>query len=131
VQKSFRIAVIGLALAVFATPVVAQSKGRGAKDKSSGAVQAQVSVDVFDAIEIRLIRDYYGNAGQKPQALPPGIAKNLRRGKPLPPGIAKKSLPSDLSRNLPVREGVELVVAGDQVVMVRAGIVIDILAIFN
>lgn len=130
-QKAFRIAVIALALAVFATPVVAQGKGRGAKDNSSGAVQARVSVDVFDAIEIRLIRDYYGNARQKPQALPPGIAKNLRRGKPLPPGIAKKTLPSDLSRNLPVREGVELVVAGDQVVMVRAGIVIDILAIFN
>ncbi|HET9465509.1 MAG TPA: hypothetical protein VFO71_08265, partial [Gemmatimonadales bacterium] len=68
-QKSFRIAVIGFALAVFATPVLAQGKGRGAKDNSS-AVQAQVSVDVFDAIEIRLIRDYYGNAGQKPQALP-------------------------------------------------------------
>jgi hypothetical protein len=131
VRKSFRIAVIAFALAVFATPAVAQGKGRGAKDKSAGTVQAQVSVDVFDAIEIRLIRDYYGNVRQKPQPLPPGIAKNLRRGKPLPPGIAKKTLPSDLSRNLPVREGVELVVTGDQVVMVRAGIVIDILAIFN
>ena len=31
----------------------------------------------------------YGLTGYK--ALPPGIAKNLARGKPLPPGIAKKN----------------------------------------
>ena len=38
---------------------------------------------------------------QKQNALPPGIAKNLVRGKPLPTGIAKKALPGDLSRPLP------------------------------
>ena len=33
--------------------------------------------------------------------LPPGIAKNLQRGKPLPPGIAKQVLPSGLIAQLP------------------------------
>jgi hypothetical protein len=34
-------------------------------------------------------------------ALPPGIAKNLARGKPLPPGIAMQMLPDDLTVELP------------------------------
>ena len=29
-------------------------------------------------------------------SLPPGIAKNLARGKPLPPGIAKKAVPAGM-----------------------------------
>jgi Ni/Co efflux regulator RcnB len=33
--------------------------------------------------------------------LPPGIAKNLARGKALPPGIAKQYLPGDLAAELP------------------------------
>ena len=63
--------------------------------------------------------------------MPPGIAKNLARGKPLPPGIAKRALPGDLNRRLTRRDGVEHVLTGDKVVMVRAGVVIDIVAIFN
>ncbi|MDP5292770.1 anti-virulence regulator CigR family protein [Oceanimonas sp. CHS3-5] len=38
--------------------------------------------------------------------LPPGIAKNLRRGKPLPPGIAKRFDPR-LRDRLPYYEGYE------------------------
>jgi Ni/Co efflux regulator RcnB len=34
-------------------------------------------------------------------ALPPGIAKNLARGKPLPPGIAMQMLPDELTVELP------------------------------
>lgn len=44
-----------------------------------------------------LTPDYLRN----PQSLPPGIAKNLQRGKPLPPGIAKKVGDNDLLRRLP------------------------------
>ncbi|WP_019934263.1 anti-virulence regulator CigR family protein [Oceanimonas smirnovii] len=39
-------------------------------------------------------------------SLPPGIAKNLRRGKPLPPGIAKRFDPR-LRERLPYYEGYE------------------------
>lgn len=38
---------------------------------------------------------------KKKKGLPPGIAKNLERGKPLPPGIAKRYLPDDLEHELP------------------------------
>ncbi len=65
---------------------------------------------VFTSDEISVIRAYYrdnasnhsneGN-GKGKKSLPPGIAKNLHRGKPLPPGIAKQVLPSSLINLLP------------------------------
>ena len=128
-RNGFRLVLLGIALAVGTTPVLAQGKGKGAKSAGT-AVQAQVSIS-FEEGEVRIIREYYREPSARPKPLPPGIAKNLARGKPLPPGIAKRSLPTDLSRRLTVRDGVERVLAGDKVVLVRAGIVIDILAIFN
>jgi hypothetical protein len=58
---------------------------------------------VFSAEDIQIIRAYYQtdaytsnrNGKGKSKGLPPGIAKNLQRGKPLPPGIAKRALPYD------------------------------------
>ena len=116
--------------ALFA-PLHAQGKSNGGSKDKAATVRTTVSVDVFDRGEVTIIRDYYREPAGRPKPLPPGIAKNLARGKPLPPGIAKKSLPVDLSRRLPVREGVDRILAGDQVVMVRAGVVIDIVAIFQ
>jgi hypothetical protein len=60
---------------------------------------------------------------------PPGIAKNLQRGKPLPPGIAKNDLPSDLSAELPKRPGYERVIVDARIVLIEVatGIVRDIL----
>jgi Ni/Co efflux regulator RcnB len=65
---------------------------------------------VFTDNEISVIRAYYrdntanysnkGN-GKGKQSLPPGIAKNLQRGKSLPPGIAKQVLPISLIDLLP------------------------------
>ena len=94
----------------------------------------------FSGSEIQIIRDYYAHAHegagdkksgkQKQGALPPGIARNLARGKPLPPGIAKKALPTDLSRRLPpVRDGYERVVIDGRVLLVEIAtqIVHDIL----
>jgi hypothetical protein len=112
-------------------PLHAQNKGNGGSKDKAATVRTTVSVDVFDRGEVTIIRAYYREPAVRPKPLPPGIAKNLARGKPLPPGIAKRSLPTDLSSRLPVREGVERVLAGDQVVMVRAGVVIDIVAIFQ
>jgi len=61
--------------------------------------------------------------------LPPGIRKNLARGKPLPPGIAKKTLAPDLVRLLPPRSGYEVVQVGWDVVLVEVatGIIHDVL----
>ncbi len=56
----------------------------------------------------------------KEKGLPPGIAKNLARGKPLPPGIAKKQLPGALNFSLPqVPPGYERTIVGDDVLLVE------------
>ncbi|CAK7024161.1 TPA: hypothetical protein LSH94_002105 [Morganella morganii] len=51
-------------------------------------------------------------------ALPPGIAKNLARGKPLPPGIAKRSVPAHMRDRLPYYPGYEWKIAGDDLVLI-------------
>lgn len=69
----------------------------------------------------------YGIAGYSP--LPPGIAKNLARGKPLPPGIAKKYPPTAMLGQLPYHPGYEWRVAGSDLILVAIGtaIVADVL----
>jgi len=52
------------------------------------------------------------------RALPPGIAKNVARGKPLPPGIAKKALPAGMLRDLPRYPGYEWRAVGDDLVLI-------------
>ena len=58
----------------------------------------------------------YGLVGY--QALPPGIPKNVARGKPLPPGIAKKTLPASMINDLPYYPGYEWRAVGDDLVLV-------------
>lgn len=62
-------------------------------------------------------------------ALPPGIAKNVARGKPLPPGIAKKVVPSSMLLRLPVHPGYEWQILGSDLVLLAVGtaIVADVL----
>jgi len=77
----------------------------------SSHVVAEVSISaVFTKGEVSIIADWYlghggsaahGNGRKKSKGLPPGIAKNLARGKPLPPGIAKQYLPQGLVDLLP------------------------------
>ena len=72
---------------------------------TAGEVGIQV---VFSDGEASIIRAYYRDHGsvrhskkKGKNGLPPGIAKNLQRGKPLPPGIAKQVLPTGLIDLLP------------------------------
>jgi len=101
------------------------------------ASQGRAAV-VFSAEDIQIIRAYYqtdahthGRNGKgKSKGLPPGIARNLQRGKPLPPGIAKRALPYELRSRLsrpPVGHD-RFVVAG-KILLVELGtqIVRDIL----
>jgi Ni/Co efflux regulator RcnB len=109
---------------------------------------AAIGVEVvFSASEIKTIRAYYeghgsghaagkGKGKHKHKSLPPGIAKNLARGKPLPPGIAKRSLPYDLTRQLPrPRSGYEIIVVAGKVLLIEVAtqIVRDVLtdAVFS
>ena len=53
--------------------------------------------------------------------MPPGIEKNLSRGKALPPGIAKQYLPAYLVDTLPVLPtGLEYLVAAGKLLLVEA-----------
>ena len=78
--------------------------------------------------ERQAILQYFARNRMEVQALPPGIARNLQRGKPLPRGIAKRALPQGLQSTLPAREGLEVSILGDRVVLLQAsGLVVDIL----
>lgn len=44
----------------------------------------------FEDKDRNFLLDYFKGYESQPQGLPPGLAKNLRRGKPLPPGWQKK-----------------------------------------
>jgi hypothetical protein len=109
----------------------AQGRGRGngrAAAASSGpTVSATVSISLQDRESIRV---YYASHGQPgAQALPPGIRRNLERGKPLPPGIAKKVSPANLTSRITVPERFEIVEVGLDVLLVEAatGIIHDVL----
>lgn len=96
-------------------------KGRG---RSAAQASSEKARGPGTEVEIRIIRDYYSVPSRKQKSLPPGIAKNLARGKPLPPGIAKTRVPDGLLVLLPARTGTRWLIAGDVVLLVDAGDVI-------
>jgi hypothetical protein len=76
------------------------------------------------------IRDFYAShPASNVEALPPGIRRNLARGKPLPPGIAKRSPPAELVSHVHLRDGYQLVEVGVDVFLVEVAtnIVHDVL----
>jgi hypothetical protein len=106
-----------------------QSQGRGNSGGSKApATNVSVSV-VFRDSDRTTYRNYFTTHKITAQPLPPGIAKNVARGKPLPPGIAKKVLPADLLVLGPrVDKDVSFSIVGDVVVALRGGVVIDVMA---
>ena len=75
------------------------------------------------------ITRYFQQHPQPGSDLPPGIAKNLARGKPLPPGIAKRGVPGALTSQLSIPSGYLLQTVGADVVLVAAAtsVIADIL----
>jgi len=113
--------------ALTAADAAAQGNGNKKSAKPAASVERHGTVIVTTDDEVRVFRQYYSGK-KKPKALPPGIARNLARGKPLPPGLSKSRLPADLVRRLPERQGYEWAVASDVVILIDAGgIVRDIL----
>ncbi len=103
-----------------------QAQQKKAKHKEV-KVEPQQSA-AFSAAERQIIFDFFTEHHYETQGLPPGIAKNLARGKPLPPGIAKKQIPAKLQARLPVRVGFEISIFGNRIVLLEAsGLVVDIL----
>lgn len=124
--------------AVYADPGKGHGQGKGhglGHGKSHAHKYGQTNAAKPNKIKFvnndRVIIGKYFKATPFPvQTLPPGIAKNLLRGKPLPPGIAKVFLPADLLPLLPVYPGYEYLVVGRDVVLVDSTslIVADILS---
>ena len=97
-----------------------KGKGSGGDDWSHGPSVNHSSVLGI----VGGYRDYWSPG----PALPPGIQKNLARGKPLPPGIAKK-LDGRLLGRLPHYDGYEWRQAGTDLILVAiaTGIIYEVL----
>lgn len=92
-----------------------QDNGHGNAGKSNRSVSDDVNARVsFD--HARHLALNYGLTGY--DSLPPGIAKNLARGKPLPPGIAKKTVPASMLGQLPSYPGYEWRIVGEDLVLI-------------
>jgi len=131
-----RSTVFVLIAAMSATAASAAQNGHGPKGRNqphpreTSRVELSVGTAGFDLSVQQTIRGYYSGKSKKGRdGLPPGVAKNYARGKPLPPGIAKRGLPPDLQARLPVYSGHEYVVVGRDVLLisVRTGVVADIM----
>jgi hypothetical protein len=122
------LAAAGSALLSLTTAWSKPPEGKGKPDKQSdGAGDSLVSV----SITTQQARRYAENCRCTGySALPPGIRKNLARGKPLPPGIAKKVAPQPMLSQLPAYAGYQWQVAGSDLVLVAivGGIVAAVLS---
>jgi len=126
-KRSLQCLLIAALVAAAGTPAVAQRPDKPAKAKGPKD-QPKVRV-VFVDSDRDVFRDYYRTRREGVKPLPPGIAKNLARGKPLPPGIARTRVPDVVLVKLPWRPpGYTFFLVGDRVVLVDAkGLVADIL----
>lgn len=101
--------------------------GHGNKGKNSGGDNWDNGPSINRSSVIGII-DGYRNYWSPGPALPPGIQKNLARGKPLPPGIAKK-LDGRLIGRLPHYDGYEWQQVGTDLILVAlaSGLIYEIL----
>lgn len=131
--------VAGLACTTYADPPAharGAEKGHkneakpGKSSKSSKGNKHDAGIDANEllsssitAVTARELARQGGWTGYEP--LPPGIAKNLARGKPLPPGIAKKAVPGSMLKKLPYYPGYNWYAAGKDLILLSAtGLVI-------
>ena len=121
------ITIVALLLVALSANAEAQGKGRGKPAGGDVQVSRGKAHGPGTDVELRIIREFFSAESRKPKSLPPGIAKNLARGKPLPPGIAKKQVPDDLIVLLPARTGTRWLIAGDVVLLVDVSdVVVDL-----
>jgi Ni/Co efflux regulator RcnB len=100
----------------------------GATQSATGdAINPLIHPDLnYDDIRRIAVEQHY--TGRR--ALPPGIAKNLARGKPLPPGIAKKTPRAEFVSQLPAYPDYEWKRCGTDLVLVQVAtqVVAEVLA---
>ena len=131
-----RLRILSIALSLLAACIVAhgtaaappEGKGKADTHAMNDATADQLIHPDLNYDDIRRIAVEQHYTGHK--ALPPGIAKNLARGKPLPPGIAKKSPRVEFVRQLPSYPDYEWKRVGTDLVLVQVAtqIVAEVLA---
>lgn len=130
-------AVLSVSLPAKAAPPHGKGNPGGGNTGKGGGVHVEIEVGdlVYAGITAALARQYAHDFGLKRYGtLPPGIRKNLARGKPLPPGIAKKMLPESFLARLPHHPGYEWRAAGADLILVSVAtaVIADILYdVFN
>jgi hypothetical protein len=101
--------ILGAGIAGCLIPV-AWGQGKGKEkgpDKAAGKSGKRGAAHAFSAQDrlsiYAYVRDTPGFLPSEVRGLPPGLAKNLQRGKPLPPGWQKKMMgfPPGLEQRLP------------------------------
>ncbi|ELK3538355.1 RcnB family protein [Pseudomonas aeruginosa] len=124
------VALISSAPALLADPGKGKGHGQGGQHGNQGQGggnnwQGGPSIDIGGVQVILNDNRNYWNPGA---LLPPGIQKNLARGKPLPPGIAKK-LDGRLVGRLPHYDGYEWQQAGTDLLLVTiaTGVIYEVL----
>lgn len=142
IDKSLRIGLIATMIAAAAPALAHHKPGHdGGPPHAQGGGQAPThSISIspsgvtlrLDDTVIRVVNDWFHANPQlhgSYAALPPGIARNLQRGKPLPPGIAKRFLPDGLAAVLPPPpDGYGRFIVGDDLVLIElsSGLITDI-----
>ena len=103
-------------LFLVAAPLEVEAQGRGNRER-----EAEARTGITLTVEAKAqIQQFYGSRpASSVEGLPPGIRRNLERGKALPPGIAKKSAPPELQSRLELTSGFELVEVGLDVFLVE------------
>jgi hypothetical protein len=118
--------------ATIAAPPEGKGKNAKTKDQPHGHDSASTATLVRAGISVAAARDLFRRTGGSPESykpLPPGIRKNLARGKPIPPGIAKTRLPGNYVGQLPHYPGYEWLGAGLDLLLVQtaSGVIADVL----
>ena len=108
-------------------PIMQAGMGQVAYGALAGAVSKAGGIGVIGSgyltgeelrREIRIVREYYSDPSRKPKPIPPGIWKNLGRGKKVPPGMSRTRLPGAVVERMPRRQGAEWWIAGDRVLLI-------------
>jgi len=131
-----RVGAAGILYLLPSAATAAPPEGKGNKTKKKDHPHSddseKISTLVTAGISVAAARDLFRGTGGIPgsyKPLPPGIRKNLARGKPIPPGIAKTRLPVTYMGKLPHYPGYEWLGAGLDLLLVQtaSGIIADVL----
>ncbi len=116
VHRTLSAGVLVPLLVLSTAPLAAEAQGRGNRGRG-----AETTTGITLSVEVKAqIQQFYESRPPSGvEGLPPGIRRNLERGKALPPGIAKKASPPELQSALTLADGYELVEVGLDVFLVE------------